>query len=123
MAEVRPELSKHQTILIRKLIQREEIETTALDTGVAIPHCRFEEIEQPVVSIARSNVGVRFNETGQLVYLFFTIISPRKQPAMHLRILAQVAHLVKNKNHVNHLMKARNEDEIYSLMQSWGSEQ
>ena len=80
--------------LLEKLLAREEMGTTAIGRGVAIPHCRTKKLEFPLLLLGLSKEGVAFESVdGKLVHVFFLLISPQDNPDAGLRLLAAVAAL------------------------------
>ena len=120
LVSVYPQLRKARDKLYRKLLEREQLEPTALENGTAIPHCKYEGLEQPVLTIARSRQGVDFGaRNGKPTHLFFTVISPNRQPALHLKVLASIAHLLKDNQRVQAMMRAENARELLEILKSW----
>ena len=82
--------------LIEKLHQREELGSTAIGDGVAIPHCKVDSIREPLILLAISREGVDFRAPdGSLSRVFFLVVSPSESPSLNLQVLAAVAHLVR----------------------------
>lgn len=87
--------------LYEKLMQREELGSTAIGEGVAIPHCKMTGMKNPVVMLAISKKGVDFSSLdGKPSYIFFLVVSSPDNPSMNLQILAAIAHLVRKAKHV-----------------------
>jgi fructose-specific phosphotransferase system IIA component len=85
--------------LYEKLIQREELGSTAIGDGVAIPHCKIKGVKDPVVVLAVSKTGVDFNSLdGNPTFVFFLVVSSPDNPSLNLQILAAIAHLVRKAN-------------------------
>ena len=82
--------------LFEKLIQREKLGSTAIGEGIAIPHCKLKEVKNPLVALAVSKKGVRFESIdGKPTHIFFLVISHPDNPSLNLQILAAIAHLVR----------------------------
>jgi PTS system nitrogen regulatory IIA component len=82
--------------LYEKLIQREKLGSTAIGDGIAIPHCKLKEVEDPLLSLAISRKGVHFDSIdGKPTHIFFLVISSPENPSVNLQILAAIAHLVR----------------------------
>jgi PTS system nitrogen regulatory IIA component len=85
--------------LFEKLIQREELGSTAIGGGVAIPHCKMKGIKEPVVMLALSKKGVNFHSLDEKPsHLIFLVASSPDNPSLNLQILAAIAHLVRKAN-------------------------
>ena len=87
--------------LFEKLYQREELGSTAIGDGVAIPHCKMKGVKNPVVMLAISKKGVDFfSLDGKPSYIFFLVVSSPDNPSVNLQILAAIAHLVRKAKRV-----------------------
>jgi PTS system nitrogen regulatory IIA component len=87
--------------LYEKLLQREELGSTAIGDGVAIPHCKMMGLKNPVVMLAISKKGVDFSSLdGKPSFIFFLVVSSPDNPSVNLQILAAIAHLVRKAKRV-----------------------
>ncbi len=90
------EMVEHDDELFDKLIQRENLGSTAVGEGVAIPHCKLAELARPLVMLAVSKKGVSFfSLDGKPTQIFFLVISPPDNPSLNLQLLAAIAQLVR----------------------------
>jgi PTS system nitrogen regulatory IIA component len=82
--------------LLEKLLKREELGTTAIGKGVAVPHCRAKGIMSPALLLGLSEQGVAFAAVdGKPSHVFFLLVSPEDNPGAGLRLLAAIAGLVR----------------------------
>lgn len=82
--------------LFERLLQRENLGSTAIGDGVAIPHCKMKGTDNPVVMLAVSRKGVDFHSLdGNSSFIFFLVVSSPDNPSLNLQILASIAHLVR----------------------------
>ena len=96
----RHEISKEKE-LIGKLLEREEMGSTAIGDGVAIPHCKIKGIKNPIVMLSISKKGVDFQSLdGEPSHLFFLVVSSPDNPSVNLQILAAIAQLVRKAERV-----------------------
>ncbi|MGK0291607.1 MAG: PTS system nitrogen regulatory IIA component [bacterium] len=96
-----PDLEK----LISLLSEREQISTTGIGYGVAIPHCRTPDVKTLHIVIGRSIVPIDYSASdGRPVKLFFLIVGPEHSTGEHLKALAKIARLTKNPKIRNQLM-------------------
>ncbi len=87
--------------LNEKLLQREELGSTAIGDGVAIPHCKMKGIKNPIVMLSISRKGVDFHSLdGEPSHLFFLVVSSPDNPSVNLQILAAIAQLVRKAERV-----------------------
>lgn len=107
--------------LYQRLWEREKLGSTAIGSGVAIPHCKMKELDEVVVAIGVSKRDVDFeSEDGEPVRLLFLVVSPDDKPADHLRSLAAISKWVKSDSHVEALLKTEDPDEIHRLLKEHG---
>jgi len=104
--------------LYEKLIQREKLGSTAIGNGIAIPHCKLKEAESPILALAVSQKGVRFEALdGKPTHLFFLVASSPDNPGQSLQILASIAHLVrKTGSLLKRIMGAKNPRKIIEII-------
>jgi PTS system nitrogen regulatory IIA component len=106
--------------LYEKLLQREELGSTAIGDGVAIPHCKMKGVNNPVVMLAISKKGVDFfSLDGKPSYIFFLVVSSPDNPSVNLQILAAIAHLVrKAKRVIRRIQEAGDSDQILEVLKN-----
>lgn len=103
--------------LYQRLWEREELGSTAIGSGVAIPHCKIKNLDEVLVAIGTSNRGVDFaSEDQQPVRLLFLIVSPEGKPAAHLRSLSAISKWVKNRANVDQILEMEDPEAIYQLL-------
>ena len=104
--------------LFEKLLQREELGSTGIRDGVAIPHCKIKSVTDPLVMLAISQKGVDFHAPdGNPSYIFFLVVSSSANPSLNLQILATVAHLVRKADSLcNRLREAEDAASIMAAL-------
>jgi PTS system nitrogen regulatory IIA component len=112
--KMRNRISKDKD-LYDKLMQREELGSTAIGDGVAIPHCKMKGLKNPVVMLAISKIGVNFFSLDEKPsYIFFLVVSSPDNPSVNLQILAAIAHLVRKANRV--IEKLKEAEDISTIL-------
>jgi PTS system nitrogen regulatory IIA component len=107
--------------LFGKLLEREQLGSTGIGQGIAIPHCKIKGLKQGIVAVATSPAGVDFGAADGLpVRLFFLVISPSESPAEHLQILAAISRWIKADRHAERLLELSGRDEIFEFLQEEG---
>lgn len=103
--------------LHRRLLEREELASTGIGAGVAIPHCKMKRLDHVLLAVGTTRRAIDFQAIdGEPVRVFFLVASPEKQPAKHLKALAAISKWLKADHHVERLLELDGEDEIYSLL-------
>lgn len=116
--------SRHKAVLggvlLDKLQRREELGTTAIGHGVAIPHCRTKALQSPVLLLGLSKEGVHFEAVdGKLSHVFFLLVSPEDNPGAGLRLLAAIAALTrKSRTLASKLLKAATSADVLKTLQA-----
>jgi PTS system nitrogen regulatory IIA component len=82
--------------LFQKLWEREQLGSTGIGSGVAIPHTKLPGLSHGIVAIGMVPGGVDFGAAdGQPVRLLFLVLSPSASPGEHLQVLATISRWVK----------------------------
>ena len=114
LASLEPSLSKESILAV--LMEREKLGSTGIGMGIAIPHGKLAEAKKITACIARSAQGIDFEaQDGELVYLFFTILAPENAAGMHLKILAKLSRLLKEKSFRTALLDAKDSKALFEL--------
>ncbi len=104
--------------LLEALIQRENLYSTAMENGIAIPHPRRPlpyAISEPVLVVVHSARGIGYGAPdGKLTDLFFMTCS--QDDHHHLHILARLCRMLNDKNLPDNLRAAQTPQEIIDLM-------
>jgi PTS system nitrogen regulatory IIA component len=107
--------------LFQRLWEREQLGSTAIGGGIAIPHCKVDRLTGGVVAIGRVEAGVDFGAAdGQPVRLFFLVISPSQSPAEHLQILAAISRWIKVPERIQALLEQPDAATLHDYLQREG---
>ena len=99
------------------LVERERLGTTGIGTGIAIPHCRLSELTRLYGMFARLDRPVPFEAIDdQPVDLVFLLLAPADAGAEHLRALARVSRLLRDKAMCEKLRGASSADALHALL-------
>lgn len=102
---------------IKTLLDREELGSTGIGQGVAIPHGKTETIKELVSAFGLSKQGIAFDALdGEPVNLFFLLLAPEGSAGAHLKALARISSLLKDKHFRKALMNATNKEEIIKII-------
>lgn len=103
--------------VIKAILSREELGSTGIGRGVAVPHTRHPSVDKLVACIATSKKGVDFASLDdQPAYVFFLLISPPNQPGPHLRALDNAARYMRDDKFVDSLRAAQSSENVISLI-------
>lgn len=78
--------------VVKRLMDREELGSTGIGRGFAIPHAHCDELDETVGCVARSIAGIDYGSLGgEKVHLLVLILSPSQQRGDHLRKMERVS--------------------------------
>ncbi len=101
------------------LFEREQIGTTAIGDGVAIPHGKIHQLDRIEIFFARSPHGVPFAATdSKPVHLFFVLLAPVESAGPYLKTLATLARFLKSSHVRSQLHNAESREEIAAIFAS-----
>ncbi|MDD4730517.1 MAG: PTS sugar transporter subunit IIA [Desulfovibrio sp.] len=111
-----PELDPQDAIQV--LLDREELGSTGIGDGIAIPHGKLESVDHIVVAVARSSAGVDFDALDHApCKIIFMVLAPEQVAGLHLRILAHISRLLKDSEFRRNFMEAEGRDGLWQLLQ------
>jgi PTS system nitrogen regulatory IIA component len=115
MAEHHPRIDRGA--LAKVLIEREQLASTAIGEGVAIPHGKLGTVGEIVACLGRAPSGVDFDSMdGQPTFLFFVLVAPESSTGAHLKALARISRVFKDPEFRRRLMAAGDAETMYSVV-------
>jgi mannitol/fructose-specific phosphotransferase system IIA component (Ntr-type) len=106
--------------LTAEVLEREELASTALSSGVAFPHARTRQVKQIVVAVGRSREGVEFLGGEERVHFIFVIATPEDRVPQYLAAVGKLARLLKNAAIREELMRATSVEAFLATLQAGG---
>jgi len=104
---------------VRVLLEREDLGTTGIGDGVAIPHGKLEGLSGIILVVGRSLRGVDFEALdGRPCGIFFMVLAPEQAAGMHLRILAHISRLLKDEGFRSSFLKADDLTGLHKLLKN-----
>lgn len=119
------ELSRHAAAITGQderaifdiLLEREQLGTTGVGDGLAIPHGRLQGLEKIHGFFARLEKPIDFDSIDdQPVDLIFLLLAPEGAGADHLKALARISRLLRGPSFCEKLRGANNRDALYALL-------
>ena len=115
LAEVK-DIGDKKTI-VRALIERENLGSTGIGQGIAIPHGKTDRVKELVAVLGISQKGVNFEALdGEMVYIFFLLVAPKETAGPHLKALAQISRLLRDSYLCDLLKGCKTAEEVYELI-------
>jgi len=109
---------KDQESIFASIMQREELGSTGIGRGVAVPHTKHASVDKLVGTVGVSHEGVDFNSLdGEKVHLLFLLISPPDRPGDHLRALENISRQLRDDTFCRFLKQAKATKDIVQLLE------
>ena len=106
-----------QDAIVAKVLEREELGSTGIGRGIAVPHTKHPSVSKPVRTVGVSKTGVDFKSLdGETVQLFFMLISPPDQPSDHLRALENISKQLQDETFCRFLKQANSSEDIQQIL-------
>jgi PTS system fructose-specific IIA component/PTS system nitrogen regulatory IIA component len=104
--------------IIAAILKREELGSTGIGRGVAVPHTKHASVDKLIGTVGVSSGGVDFSSLdAEKVQLFFLLISPPERPGDHLRALESITRQLRDDTFCRFLKQARSVDDIRQLLE------
>lgn len=108
---------KDKENIVKILMEREALGSTGIGQGIAIPHGKTEKAKKLVAAFGISKKGVDFDSLdGELANIFFLLIAPLNSAGPHLKALARISRLLKDKFFRDSLKNAQSREEILDII-------
>lgn len=108
---------QHESI-VEAVLKREELGSTGIGRGVAVPHTKHPSVEELVGTVAVSEEGVDFDSLdGEKVHLLFLLISPPDRPGDHLRALENISRQLRDDTFCSFLKQSKTPDDVWQLLE------
>lgn len=107
-----------QESIIKAIMKREELGSTGIGRGVAVPHTKHPSVDRLIGTVGVSPDGVDFDSLdGENVQLFFLLISPPDRPGDHLRALENISRQLRDDMFCRFLKQAKTAEEVQQLLE------
>jgi len=102
---------------IGDVFRREDIETTNMDMGVAIPHSQASAIEVTSIVLARLDEEINWEDYGEPVKIIFLLaVSPNDKGVEHLEVISRIAELLIDQKFIKFLRSTKNPKKLLRQM-------
>jgi PTS system fructose-specific IIA component/PTS system nitrogen regulatory IIA component len=110
--------------IIKAIMKREELGSTGIGRGIAVPHTKHAGVDRLVGTVGVSQEGIDFESLdGQKAQLFFLLVSPPDRPGDHLRALENISRQLRDDTFCRFLKQSKTADDILQLLEEADSNQ
>ena len=101
---------------------REDLGSTALGAGVAIPHGRVKGLKHPIAAFVKLKDPIEFAAPdGEAVSILIFLLVPEKATQQHLEILSSISLLLSDQDARQSLASETSPEKVCQILQTWGS--
>jgi fructose-specific phosphotransferase system IIA component len=112
-----------QESIVKAIMKREDLGSTGIGRGVAVPHTKHPSVSRLVGTVAVSPTGIDFESLdGDPVQLFFLLVSPPDRPGDHLRALENISRQLRDESFCKLLKAAKGPVDIQHLLEEADSQ-
>ncbi|MGC1275559.1 MAG: PTS sugar transporter subunit IIA [Planctomycetaceae bacterium] len=109
--------SQDEDGIVAAIMKREELGSTGIGRGVAVPHTKHPNVDRLIATVAICRDGVDFASLdGDAVQILFLLVSPPDKPGDHLRGLENISRHLRSETFCNFLRQAQSRDEVWDLL-------
>ncbi len=109
--------SEHEENIVSAIMTREELGSTGIGRGVAVPHTKHQSVDSLVATVGICPEGLDFASLdGEDVYIVFLLISPPDRPGDHLRGLETITRHLKKDEFCRFLRQSQSPVAVMELL-------
>lgn len=103
--------------ILELLLEREELGSTGIGAGIAVPHAIIDGLVRPRATLAVLNRPIDYDASDDLpVDLIFLLLTPKENMSEHLRILQSFCRMTKGESFLLSLRQQKSAEEVYGLL-------
>ena len=104
--------------IVQKLEEREDLKTTGIGSGIAIPHCKSGEVTDVQIVVGISKEGIDFESLdNKPAHFFFLLVAPEKGGAEHLKASAKIVRLFREDSFRESLLSMNTPLEVLAFIE------
>jgi len=102
---------------LRVILDRENLGSTGIGDGVAIPHGKLKTIDSILCVFGRSKAGIDFESVDEKpVHIFFLLLAPEGSASLHLKVLSRISKILRDSSFRKKLLTLPDEYAIYETV-------
>lgn len=100
------------------IIAREQLMSTGVGNGIAIPHAKTDSVKNIVLSVATIKNGINYKSIDKKkVFVVFMLLAPRNSASENLKVLTAIAAILKDNSHfLEKLINAEKANDVIELI-------
>ena len=107
-------------VLIKSLKEREELMSTGIGFGIAIPHAKIADISALSFAIGISKAGINFDSMdGAPVHLLILVVAGEKQHREYLGLLSNIMSMLKKNEVKEQIISSVSPDEVMAILKEY----
>lgn len=104
--------------IVKVLLEREQLGSTGIGGGIAIPHGKLNAVNAITVGLGISQKGVEYDSLdNKPVHIFFLLLTPENSTGGHLKVLAQISKLLKMDQFKRDLRQSKSAEQIFDIIE------
>lgn len=108
-----------ESAVYRLLLERENLQSTGIGDGVAIPHASTDDAVIQAAALVICQSGIDFKAIdGAPVHIVFGVVGPRRATGEHLRTLARISRLLRDAANRQRLIESQDRAAAFRLIQT-----
>ena len=106
--------------VFKDIIKREELSSTGLEKGIAIPHAKTKGVSMPLLGVGISLEGIPFDSLdGEKSHIFFMLLNPLTNQDLHIDLLKNITFMVNDDKIRTTLLKLSSEKDIIKMIKEF----
>jgi len=102
---------------LRAVMAREEMMSTGLEHGIAIPHAKTDSVSEIVMALGISKQGIDFESVdGEPSKIFFLLLAPETAATANVKLLAQIARVTSSAEFRSRIVSADSPAEVIDII-------
>ncbi|GAB5465277.1 MAG: hypothetical protein Kapaf2KO_07130 [Candidatus Kapaibacteriales bacterium] len=109
-----------QALALSAVKEREEMMSTGIGGGIALPHAKTDTVKEPTGSLLILSEPLEFDAVdGEPVFCIFLLLGRDSRVGLHLRILSKVSRLLSSTEFKSQMVTAQSKEELMGLFQKF----
>ncbi len=110
---------KDEALGYKDICLREEMGSTGIGKGVALPHAKTKAVDEVVLTLGISKEGVEYGSVDEeSVKILFMFLCPEEKTQEYLKVLARISRWIREESFRERLLKASSKEEIMEIIKS-----